>query len=204
MGRIRPPEKWYHMGLMYLSPYELAVMEVEQVADLLEVDPDPKRVYISTLHIYKNMFEAMAPFVDSDIITVKWYEVEEAPRRIASFRPQVVPAIAMRGDSWFRWWPRAIAVRAGGGRSAGAGDTGMGGEVIDEGEDPDEHDDAAGDDSDLKLPEPEVEEVPDFEELLDPVFDAYEEFMPPIIEAPEPLVPEPAPCGGTSASTTST
>ena len=163
-------ERWYHIGLHYLSPYEPSFMAVEEVADPLEVDANPKRVYVRSLHQYHEVWQGLEPFRESDTIAAKWYRVEESERPIGGFCPCPTPLLRMSGfESAQQWWPR----RLGSARAPRAANPDADGdEGSDEVESLDEGDDAGED----LAPAPEDEgPAPAFEGLLDAIRGAYDQ-----------------------------
>ena len=160
---------WYHVGLMYLSPFEPTFMQVAPVADPGETSHDPRRVYIESGHKYLSLYEGLAPFEDSDIVSARWYRLEEASRPIASVAPRIVPVLEMRGfSSSEQYWPRRVPTR----RAGHGGDPGEGGGPSD--------DAPADGDSDESPDEGEADAAAvdehefEFEPLLHPLLMAYD------------------------------
>ena len=124
----------------------------------------------------------MRIFEKSGFISARWYKLEEADRRVPTLNPKIVPAIALnRGAPMERIWPskRRAVVRGAGapeGDDAAADDP-----AGDPGVDAEEEEDLpiGGDAGD--------EAEPEFEALLDPLLDLYEE---PLVfaEVPEGIV----------------
>ena len=161
---------WLHAGLMLFNPYEPTLMEVAPTADVGETDPDPRRIYVASQGRYMNIFKAMEPFAKCGIITVRWYEVECTERRIATFLPRTIPILDMFRGEARRWWPRALPVRRVKGGDAGAGGS-------DDGDDDDTGDAPLVPIEDVEA-ESEHDPVAEYEELLAPLLDAYEEYIP--------------------------
>ena len=110
IGQLR--DLWYHIGLMYLNPYEPTCTRVEPIGDVGETPPFHRRVYIKRMHSYVNIVKAMQPFESSDVIAARFYKLEEADRPIGTFAPHPVPVLECSGFSSSQiFWPRRAAAR---------------------------------------------------------------------------------------------
>ena len=165
---------WLHIGFMLLSPYEPTCWRVQPVPSLDEWPLDPARVYVAGLEGgFCSIFQALQPLVTCDIVSARWYQLEDSARAIASFRPMPVPLRPMHGSAQVvQFWPRAS--RAAAGLSHGSEEDAEGdAEGEDEGLAGEQDDDAGFE------PEPEgdVAEGDDeaLEEMLRPLLEAYDE-----------------------------
>ena len=171
-------DRWLHIGLMYFSPYEPTLWQVEPVDDQKEMAPDDKRVFVSGTENFLSLHQAMEPFRTSETISMRWYQMEETDRPLAAFLPQPVPIVQMAGfGASQQFWPRARAAGGRGERSAAndapvaADDEAEDVEGNEEGEPALENE---GTDADFEA---------EFSALLHPLLDAYEE--PLILPAPD-------------------
>ncbi|CAK0910232.1 unnamed protein product [Prorocentrum cordatum] len=99
-------EVWYHIGLMYWSPYLPTFMEVEPVRSLNELPPRPDRVYIKSLLKFKSCFAALKCLMECPRWSVSAYIVEYSRRAIVSIAPHTVPVVPLRGFPAYDMWPR--------------------------------------------------------------------------------------------------
>lgn len=173
---------WYHIGLMYKSPFEPVFMEVCPVPDLAEAPPDRRRIYVKSLHKFSCLYQAFEPFSESDVISARWYRLEEADRPIAAFSPETVLVIEMAGFSESKqFWPRRTHSTS---RVAGVGPATpgviVGGEF---GPEQVESDPEQGRDNGQAEEGSDLE----FEGLLYPLLDAYEAELDiaELVEQPE-------------------
>ena len=178
-------ELWLHIGLMYFSPYEPTFWVVEVVDNPGETVADDRRVYIKGTDTFSTLYEVFEPMRNKERITMRWYKLEQTPRVIPAFTPEVVPILELDGygeaKEWFPIYRRKQRV----GPTAAEDGSAAAGDVL--GEAGGEAEPGEGG----TLPEAdEAGEAPlECIELLDPLMDAYE--TPVAIPDPAPApVPE--------------
>ena len=69
-------ERWYHLGLQYMSPFDPTFWEVDPVEDPGEVEPQPRRRYVQGTAIFLRIHRAMMPFAKSSRISGQWFRLE--------------------------------------------------------------------------------------------------------------------------------
>ena len=107
-------DKWFHIGLMYLSPYEPHFQEVLPIEDVAEAEPDRRRVWVTGAQRFVSAFVALQELQDAGTIASRWYRLEESERYVPDFQTQPLPLVELPGHSESkRFWPRAVAKQGG-------------------------------------------------------------------------------------------
>ena len=194
--------RWYHIGLMYLSPIEPTFWEVMPVDNPGETAPSVHRCYIRGSDHFVSFYPAFQAFAKVGTMSAQWFRLEDVPRYIPQFSASPVPLIVEPTFASPKpFWPREkhSAGRASG--AAAGGSSGGGAAAAPPG--PEEP-------SSSEEEEPRVvvddEDPAECLELLNPLLDAYEEDLgllhpstsaaPPTASgdtAPPPLPPPLAP-----------
>lgn len=161
---------WVHIALMYLSPYEPTFMFVKPTDDPKELEPDTKRVYVTSLHKFAGLYEGFVQLGSSEHISAQFFKIEATARPIAAFLPQPVPVIELPGFAApVRFFPRLRGHRGAGKQSRPA-------DARDESDDEDVQAAAAPEEAEgLPLEDIQGSVTGATLDLLDPVFDVYTE-----------------------------
>ena len=108
----RVTEKWYHVGLLYQSPWMPTFWEVVPVEDLGEAPPERRRRYVAGTNDFLMLHHAMLPFAKAGAIGIQLYRMEDTGRRLAQFSAGPVPIIEEPGHADpHPFWPRQRNVR---------------------------------------------------------------------------------------------
>lgn len=164
-------EIWYHVGLMYLSPYEPTFAVVRPVNFDEGMPASDERIYIEGTGECKRLHQGLLPFEHCETVSAMWYRLEESERFVGSFAPQPLPILKMASSRRStQFWPRATMTRRSVVRRSGrSGDLAP----DDDGKDDSSAADDAGGDPELDDGADDIE--PTFADMLHPLLDAYQE-----------------------------
>ena len=82
------------MALHYLSPFRSTWHYVRPTEDLNELPPDPRRLYIESLHEFYTYYTGLKPIQECDDITARFFKLEDTNFTIPAWRPQAMPIVA--------------------------------------------------------------------------------------------------------------
>ena len=203
---------YWHIGLLYLSPFRPTFMKVNIVEGVNETEPTPERMYIESANEFATVHQALAHYADCSEIDAEFWVLEECSRPIPGpFRLRPVPMVRMRDmEASVSVWPRRrrdggkkFEKKAGAAAEEGGGE-GRGEECDDDDGRGGDGDEGAGSESDDEEPLAEVGLAAD---MLLAMYEgralvAME--LPPPLPPPlgEPPLPEARPVvvGGASSS----
>jgi hypothetical protein len=90
-----------------LSPFRPTMMRVRRAPDPEEVPPIESRVYVESLSEFADVHQLASLYKECEKIHIQFFEIEEGPRPISSFRLSPIPVLRLRHHrEAFVFWPR--------------------------------------------------------------------------------------------------